>query len=401
MQSPDVPQWWDVCPTYSKVEDSLLPTYTEALEFLGLKANIDYRIVRSKPTVVHLNRTKQHIRLLSGDRPELMVSANIGGYAVREAGLLKQEVIENCEARTRHKKAIKTIGFVEGTPEGDNYYKDNYDIKKSDPARKLRRFILHTTDNAKNLADGYAERLIQTFAHNPAKVRSYLYGEFSSFRSGDVYAQFVESRNLIPTVRADPMRPIAICLDFNATPLTWSAWQTIPYKRGAFTRMREVCLAESSLACTDLYSAAIEIGMAFNPSVYSQTVFELWGDRTGHAKSHKAPGTDYSNLKKYLAETYREVVIRAAREVTPIRGSVDVTNRLLLYELALICDHCVNVRRSFNTTKWATGKDDIEKKAGETHTHHGDGLRYRLWQLYKDVNIENLTGSNIMGANWA
>lgn len=402
LSKPTVEQWWDIVPTYPKVEDSLLPTYAFAFERLGMLPGVDYRIVRSKPTVIHLVRTKQHIRCISGDRPELMVSANIGGYIIREAGLMKAEVFENAEARTRDRKVGRTIGIVEGTPEGDGYYKDNFNIDKTDPKRKLRRFILHTADNAANLVDGYVERLHRTFEHNPAKVRSYLYGEFSSFRSGDVFAQFVESRNVIDDIRADPNIPISLCFDFNATPLTWTAWQMQTYRTKVLHRKREIALAESSLKCTDLLGAAIEFGLAFPPEIYGNTPIEIWGDRTGHAKSHKASGTDFSNLQNYLQESYRYVTVKASRKVTPIRASVDVVNRLLLYELVLICESCKNLRRSLNNTRWAQGKDDLEKKQGETHTHHGDGCRYRIWDLYKDADVDDITrGRGITGANVA
>lgn len=393
-------QFWDIVPTYPKIDDSLLPTYAFAFERLQMQAGIDYRIVRSKPTVIHLLRTNQHIRCISGDRPELMVSANIGGYIIREAGLMKAEAFENAEARTRDRRAGKTFGFVEGTPEGDGYYKDNFDINKSDPERKLRRFVLHTADNAANLVDGYVERLHRTFQHNPAKVRSYLYGEFSSFRSGDVFAQFVESRNVIEPVRADPNIPISLCFDFNATPLTWTAWQMQSYTSKFLSRKREIALAESSLKCTDLLGAAIEFGLAFPPEIYGNTPIEIWGDRTGHARSHKASGTDFSNLQNYLQESYRYVTVKASRKVTPIRASVDVVNRLLLYELILVCENCVNLRRSFNTTRWKN--DDLEKKQGETHTHHGDGCRYRIYDLYKDADVDDITrGRTYQGANVA
>jgi hypothetical protein len=128
----------------------------------------------------------------------------------------------------------------------------------------------------------------------------------------------------------------------------------------------------------------------------------VYGDRTGHARSHKAPGTDFSNLKKWLTESFRDVEIKAPRHITPIRGSVDIVNRLMLYELMLICENCKNMRRSLSNTRWASGKDDLEKKAGETHTHHGDGMRYRIYDLYKSADINDLTQTSIIhGANYA
>ena len=392
--------WWVVAPTHSRIEDSVIPGALFALDLLGYKAGIHYRLMKSKPQTIHLLKANQHIRFLSSDRPENMVSTTLAGYFITEAFGMKRVVFEKVEDRTRSNKVISTLGIIEGTPEGDNEMKDLFNIDKVDYERKMRRFILTTYDNEHNLDEGYIERMHRNYAYSPAKVRSYIYGEFSSFRLGDVFAQFVESRNVIDQILPDPYRPIALCFDFNATPLTWSAWQTIPYKVGNTFRAREICLAESSLDCTDLFSAALEVGKIFPPETFANSKFELWGDRTGHAKSHKASGTDFTNLRDYLLEIYPNVEIKAPRELTPIRASVDVVNRLLLYELLLICQNCKNMRRSLNMTKWAKGKDDLEKTAGETHTHHSDGMRYRIWKLYKSANIDDLLeNTRVTGIN--
>lgn len=395
--NPKAKFWWVVAPTHARIEDSMIPAALLSLEMLGRKAGRDFTLKKSKPQTIEFHETGQEIRFLSADRPEHMVSATLGGYFITEAFRMKREVYENVESRTRSAQIKRTLGILEGTPEGDNWGKDEFNIdpKKPDYERKLRRFILHTHDNAHNLNPNYIQRLYQIYAHSPAMIRSYIHGEFSSFRLGDVFAQFLESRNVIDDMQPDPMRNIALCFDFNATPLTWSAWQVIPYKVGNTTRMREVCIAESSLDCRDLFSAALEVGKNFPPNIFKHTPIELWGDRTGHAASHKTSGTDFSNLRDYLTEVYTNVEIKAPREITPIRASVDVFNRLLLYEMILICAKCNNMRRSLNMTKWATGKDDLEKKQGETHTHHSDGARYRIWKLYKSANIDDILENQI------
>lgn len=402
MRNPSVQEWWVIGPTHARIEDSIIPVTVWALDMLGLKAGIDYRIIRSKPQRIELLRTKQNIRFISGDRPETIVSATIGGYWISEPGIMKEQVYHEIEKRTRAKAVNRQLSLIEGTPEGDNWYKDQFDINQTDPERKLRRFILEIWDNEHNLEPSYIPRLIKLFEHDKAKTESYIYGRFSAFDNGDVFAQYIESRNLIPQVEPDPNKTVHLCFDFNATPLTWSAWQLMPYKKGINTKMREICLAESSLNCTSLYQAALEIGLAFPHQIFNHTKFEIWGDRTGHAKSHKAPGTDFTNLKNILDEAYSNIHISAIRQVTPIRASVDIVNRMFLYELMLICENCKNIRRSFSNTRWAIGKSDLEKKAGETHTHHGDGMRYRIYPLYKDSNLDDLSErSKITGTNFA
>lgn len=401
LNNPLAKMWWVIAPTHSRIDDSVIPASVFALDLMGFKSNIHYKLIRSKPSTIRIHSTGQEIRFISADRPDLMVSATLGGYFITEAFRIKREVYENVESRARSVNVDRILGILEGTPEGDTWGKDEFDIDRSEPVRKLRRFILHTYDNEHNLHPSYIPRLHQIYAHNPAQIRSYIYGEFSNFRSGDVFGQYVESRNVIPDVEADPMRDINICFDFNASPLTWTAWQKMPYRIGNTSRLREICIAESSLKLTDLFQACVEIGQAFPSSIFADTKINIWGDRTGHAKSHKAKGTDFDNIKKYLVELYRDVEIKAPTQITPIRASVDVLNRMFLYELILVCESCKNLRRSYNNTKWADKKNkvDIEKPAGETHTHHGDGTRYRLWWEYKSADINTLASQNITGIN--
>lgn len=399
LNNPLAKMWWVIAPTHSRIDDSVIPASVFALDLMGFKSNIHYKLIRSKPSTIRIFSTGQEIRFISADRPDLMVSATLGGYFITEAFRIKREVYENVESRARSINVDRVLGILEGTPEGDTWGKDEFDINKSDPARKLRRFILHTYDNEHNLHPSYIPRLHQIYAHNPAQIRSYIYGEFSNFRSGDVFAQYLESRNVIDDMEADPSQEINICFDFNATPLTWTAWQKRLYPINNVLRQREICIAESSLDLRDLFSACVEIGVAFPPDKYRNTKINIWGDRTGHAVSHKSKGTDFSNIKKELEEVYNNVEIKAPRQITPIRASVDITNSLLMYELLLVCSRCKNLRRSLNNTKWATGKADLEKPAGETHTHHSDGMRYRIWWDYRMADINTLISQSITGTN--
>lgn len=399
LRNPKAKMWWVIAPTYSRIDDSVIPAIVFGMDLLGLKANVHYKYLKSKPSVIRIFATDQEIRFISADRPETMVSATLGGYFITEAFRIKREVYENVESRTRSRLVDRTIGILEGTPEGDTWGKDEFNIDKYDYSRRLRRFILHTHDNAHNLNDGYIPRLFQIYAHNPAQIRSYIYGEFSSFRSGDVFGQFVESRDLIEKMEADPSIPLEICFDFNVRPLTYSVWQKRYIYRDGYTRLREVCLEESSNNLHGLEAAAASIVLQFPKEIYADTKVEIWGDRTGHAESHKAPGTDFSNIQKYLKTHFKNVEVKAPRYVTPIAGSVDIVNKLFLYELALVCDNCVNVRRSFNNTKWKAGKADLEKPQGEDWTHWSDGARYRLYDLYKGAELDTLIQSGAIGFN--
>lgn len=394
LSNPKVKQFWIVAPTYQKIDDTVVPTCHSVLQnAYGMQPDKDYHILNSKPGRIVLTRTDQTIYLLSGERPEFMTSATIGAFWITEPGIQDRVVFEKCVDRNRDKEMDHCVGFLEGTPEGANWYMEEFNIDKRDKEKSYRRLKIHTDDNAANLATGYIKRLERNYAYNPQKLASYLWGEFTNFTTGNVFAQYVESRNVpLEPYQLDRFFPLDLCYDFNATPLCWSAWQTQYQMIDGFRRPIDVCLFESSLEVSNLYDsakeAALKILVETNGAKYIQ--IKIYGDRTGHSRSHKARGTDFENLQSYLKELFPQVTIEAARELTPIRASVDCVNKLLLYERIKINPQCANVRRSLSSCCWKVGHDDIEKPQGETHTHHADGLRYRIWQKYADFNPDDI-----------
>lgn len=392
IDNPKTKQFWIVAPTYQKVDDTVLPTCHLVLqEVYGMKPDIDYTAHNSKPGKILLHKSKQTIYLLSGDRPEYMTSATIGGFWITEPGIQSRLVFEKCVDRNRDKTMKHCFGIIEGTPEGANWYMDEFNIDSIDEERSYRRIKVHTEDNADNLAVGYIDRLKRNYAYNPQKLASYLYGEFTNFTTGNVFAQYAESRNVpLEPYKLDPFLPLDICYDFNATPLCWSAWQVQHVNVDGLRRPLDVCLFESSLDDSNLYESAkgLALKILIEGGNDRNIKLNIFGDRTGHSASHKVQGSDFENLQNYLNEIFPNVEIKAQRPVIPIRASVDVTNKLLLYQRILINPQCVNVRRSLSSCCWKIGTDDIEKPKGETYTHHADGLRYRIWQLYENYNPE-------------
>jgi phage terminase large subunit len=90
--NPAVPQWWAVAPTYTQAENTLLPLCVKVLaDWFGMTIGNGYTVTRQKPYVLKFP-SGQTIYFHSGDRPENMVSATIGGFWITEAGIQKREV---------------------------------------------------------------------------------------------------------------------------------------------------------------------------------------------------------------------------------------------------------------------------------------------------------------------
>lgn len=402
VENPSVPYWWAIAPTHTKCEDVLLPSIVFVLQhFFKWSPDFHYKIYKGKPHKIYFFKTKQTLYLHSGDRPELMIGSTIGGFWITEGATVTREVFTRAQERARDKRAKRIIAWVEGVFEGEGWYADEFNFIGSDKERKYRRFVLHTDDNLHNLAPNYIQILERAHAHDPVRLKSYRYGLYTPFKQGTAFTQYIESRN-VREVKPSPYLDIHLCYDFNYTPLCWSAWQVQQAELRGRRISQECCVEESDLNQKGLFESAVHFGLKFPPEIYHETPIYIWGDRTGHAKSHKVQGSDFENLRKYLQQSYKNVIIKAPRGVTPVRGRVEVCNKLFLYERAVIAPHCVNTRRSFNQTSWNKAGDDLEKKAGETLTHHSDGAGYRLYELYRGSDFESLTAAApVAGVNWA
>ncbi len=95
LNNPLAKMWWVIAPTHSRIDDSVIPASVFALDLMGLKAGVHYKLVRSKPATIRIHSTGQEIRFISADRPDLMVSATLGGYFITEAFRIKRQVYEN------------------------------------------------------------------------------------------------------------------------------------------------------------------------------------------------------------------------------------------------------------------------------------------------------------------
>ncbi len=197
--------FWCVAPTHRKTEDILIPSLQDALRIhYGLEPSIHYRIVKSPNWKIQFTCYKApEIHFLSGDRPELFVGTQICGYWVTEPGIQKALVHEKCEDRLRCPKAKRLRAFMEGTPEGFNWY---YELAENDTFERINRyttrsvykgdfgdnitatrFQLWTHDNRWINTEKYLTRLHKTYGNDKNRLHSYIYGEFRPFSTGNAY----------------------------------------------------------------------------------------------------------------------------------------------------------------------------------------------------------------------
>jgi hypothetical protein len=189
-------------------------------------------------------------------------------------------------------------------------------------------------------------------------------------------------------IEPDPHLPLTFAWDFNRTPLAWVVWQDQPFRQKNGARGRKIrVLAESDGKSNQLDDGVIEFLHKFPKERFYNTPIRLDGDRSGFAGSHKIQGSDYQQIRGYLRPFFQNIEIVAREQVTPVRGSVEQLNKLLLYEVVEIGAWCRNTITSLEKTRFKQGTTDIEKPSNDQHTHWQEALRVSAYNYTMDWDL--------------
>lgn len=408
-------------PIYSKIHDAAIPTYRKILGRFGYIEGYHYEVLKTPIPRIVYKSIKHEVHFLSADRPDRMVAVEYSHATADEAGSQKADALKNIRSRVRHSKAKILQTFFGGSPQGiHNYFAENFDSLSlpgwdtrhprdhilRQGAKRYRRFILHTADNLRFLPDDYVDQLFDIYGHSQGHIDCYVYGLFSALAEGGAYKAYQPQLHDIDDLESEPGRDIAMCWDYNASPLAWVALQKLPdrsdpYQLPSDWLHRWIALHESNMGADDLWEACVEFSRKFSVEMFSDTRILLYGDSSGHASSHKVKGSDYDNVKKYLHRLgYKHVEIRARRSNPLEPESVEALNRIILDDLHRVCRRCTMYRKSLSGTRWRKGVRKLYKPTGDTITHHGDAVKYFAYAQLLDEHgkegIKRVLGTNFL-----
>lgn len=392
--------WFYSMPIYELIHNTAIPKTQKVLEAFGYEEGADYTIVKSPYPKCCFKATGQEIHYVSGNRPDKIKSVEYCGGVIDEPGVTKHDSIKRLRERSRDRAVKNCQILLPGTPEGINHYAEEFDsdknagwdrsqprdhvlVRRTDEGEvRLRRFRLTTYDNQHHLPPGYISDILDTHRGNPAFIQSYVHGFFVPLITGGCYANYKPQKHDIEDIEPSPHIQIYLTFDFNADPLAWVACQESridnPHRRGRPL----IAIHNADQNCGQLDDACVEFATKFNPARFGDTPILLYGDSSGYAQSHKTRNSDYDQVKRHLRNLgFRRVEICAMRSNPLETATVGALNDALLDDAVLVCKRCKMLRTSLGATRWKEGERKIEKKAGETHTHHGDAMKYLVFAL--------------------
>lgn len=387
-----------IMPVYRLIENALIPTFRKVLQSFGYVEDYHYKIVKSPyHKIVFAN--EQEIHMLSATRSDLLVATEYSHGTISEVGSIKEDVYKLADTRIRDTDSIYRWLFLEGVPQGLNWYADYFDsytqsgweryCERTAYNEDLKAFHIRLTtyDNQDFLPDDYIEKIFRLYKGQHAYIDSWIYGFFRELVSGNVYTAYNPNIHDLESVKVSPYKPIDITFDFNANPMSWVAIQENVFEEYDARVRRDVCIAEISDNITKLKEACIDFALQFNPDEFGDTKINVYGDMSGHAESHKVEGSDYDRIKKHLNDLgFKNVEVHALRSNPAEHKSIGALNDRFDEDSLLILSSLNKLKRSLVGTVYKEGTKKIYKPTGETITHMGDALKYHAWAKYGKQN---------------
>lgn len=389
--------------------DHVKKTILEALTALDPESQIPWFLRHDQ---YHYHQT-DHILTWKGGGPIWFMTAenfkgiagpNVAWLAVDEPGSIRHEAWRNAVARVRHPGAKLRQKVASGTPEGLNWLMDLFGDATRPESYKV--FRMKTTQNSELLKHNpaYLDAVMDNATE--AEIQSYIDGQFVNLTGALAHPGFVDTLHWTPNVQVDPNLPLRLMFDFNVDPMTLGLGQIASGPYGPELRVTDWV---SEYGGATVESCCLKM-MERYPSGWPSGVF-IYGDATGKARNVKSLKSNYDIIKETLqsdeavkqnhALSDMQRAWRCTRIVEtkvptinpPVTDRVNAVNRLLKNangvtrlwilktEPARKC-HTRELVRSLQRTTKKAGTDDIEKKAGETHTHAAEALGYLVHQEF-------------------
>lgn len=374
---------WTV-PHFGHVDETILPALeaTDPISgqpwFLG-------------PSQYHYHRT-QHvlswdgggdILFASAEVPRRIAGPNVAFAGTDEPASIKHEAWRNTCARVRDPRAVLRQKVASGTPEGITYLLDYFGPDRSD---KYRLYTMRTDENVELLQHNpeFVTQMKATMTE--AEVLAYLEGRAVNITGAIAHPTFDPELHWRHDVATELGLPLRVSFDFNVDPMATVVGQQSPGPFGVEARVID-CVAVYGGATT---MDVCDVLLTRYPKWPAGVV--IYGDCNGRNRSTVSNRTNYDIIKDRLASigplTMKVPIKNPA--VTARLNAVNVLFKNALGHVRLVLRKTDPANqsttrvlvRSLQMTKKKSGTDDIEKKPGETHTHHSEALGYWVAQEF-------------------
>lgn len=394
-----LPVIW-VVPQYDHIEHTLLPK----LEELDPRTSEPW-FLRQDQFTYHQTKHEVHwvgggpIWFKSGEHASAIAGPNVAAAFVDEPASITRVGWRNTSARVRHTSAKLRQTCAAGTADDLSWmYEFFYDEQRPD---RYKRFEMATTDNRELLEfdPTYVQRIMENATE--AEIQAFVHGRGVLLDGQPAYPTFDERLHWTPQVEApDTTQPLVLCCDFNVAPMCW----VIAQKRIGSNGPEAHVLDGITQDVATIDTACDEV-LARYP--YWPAGFEVYGDRNGHNRDVRSHKSSYMIISERLHAS-GPVSLHIQSMNPPVASRLSAVNRLLKNANGVTrlwirktdpARQCLTrpLVRSLQRSKMLPGKQDVEKKSGETITHAGEALGYWIakeWPISKPSSFGASHGSS-------
>lgn len=375
-----LPGLWTV-PRYAHIHETIIPT----LESTDPETGDPWFL---SPSQFHYHEQRHlftwagggPIQFVSAEEPKGIAGPNMAFAGTDEPGSIKHEAWRNTCARVRHPGAKLRQRVAAGTPEGITYLLDYFGPERTDKYRLYQMATVQNTELTK-----YNPEFIEQLKNHmtEAEIQAYLGGKAVNITGALAHASFDPEVHWLHGLRLDPTLPLRVAFDFNVAPMACVIGQQVAGPFG---------VEAHAIDCVTIYDSTVMATCAEIVARYPTwpAGVIVYGDASGRARSASSTKTNYQLIKDLLAPMVSSSdllefrVPRANPAVTERLEAVNVLLKNARGHIRLFVNKTDPPRAcstrplitSLQQTKKKTGTDDIEKKAGETVTHHGEALGY-------------------------
>lgn len=394
-----LPLIW-VVPQYDHIEHTLMPK----LEELDPRTGAPWFLTAGQ---YRYHQTKHELHWIGGgpiwfksaEHAEAIAGPNVAAALVDEPASISQKAWRNTAARVRHTGATLRQTCAAGTADDLSWMQEYF----FDPERpdRYKRFEMDTTDNRELLEfdPTYVDRIMENATE--AEIQAFVHGKGVLLDGQPAYPPFDERLHWTPAVAvADRAQPLVLCCDFNVAPMCWVLGQKRIGPSGPEAHIVDGITQE--VATTD--SACDEVIKKF-PSWPAG--IHVYGDANGRNRDVRSHKSNYTIIAERLGAV-GPVTLKVPTQNPPVHERLSSVNRLLKnangvtrlfirkWDPARSCPTRALVR-SLQRSKMAPGKQDVEKKPGETTTHAGEAVGY--W-IAKEWPVVKPTSTATMHLGW-
>lgn len=368
-----------VVPQYDHIEHTILPKLEELDPHNGLPWFLT-------PDQFRYHQTKHELHWIGGgpiwfksaEHAEAIAGPNVASALVDEPALISQKAWRNTTARVRHTGAKLRQSCAAGTADDLSWMQDYF----FDPDRpdRYKRFEMATTDNRELLEfdPTYVQRVMENATE--AEIQAFVHGKGVLLDGQPAYPPFDERLHWTESVpEPDRSQPLVLTCDFNVAPMCWVIGQQRIGPSGPEAHVLDGITQE--VATTD--SACDEFLEKF-PSWPAG--IHVYGDCNGRNRDVRSHKSNYTIIAERLSVA-GPVTLKVDTQNPPVSHRLSSVNRLLknangvtrLWVRKWAPTRTCPTRqlvRSLQRTKVPPGKQDVEKKPGETITHAGEALGY-------------------------